>query len=275
MPTHDGSGLAGSSVFDFDGDTVSEVVYADETRLRVFRGADGTVLFDRCNTSGTLWEYPVIVDVDADDHAEIVVSANNVFIASCADGTPGPHGIQVFGEANDNWVRTRQIWNQHAYHVTNVEDDGDIPENEENNWLIDGLNNFRQQTQLTGVLAAADFEVTDLTMETDGCPATARLWARVRNTGAAGAVPGIPVAFYLGEPPGGTPIGTTATTLRLLPGESELVWVDFVLPEELQAVPFRWYVVADDDGSGDGRVNECHEDNNVGGPAETTCPGFG
>ncbi|MBI2896370.1 MAG: hypothetical protein HYY06_22625 [Deltaproteobacteria bacterium] len=275
MTTQDMSGLAGSSVFDFDGDESAEVVYADETRLRVFRGSDGVVLFDRCNTSGTLWEYPVIVDVDADDHAEIVVSANNTFIQTCADGSPGPHGIQVFGESNDNWVRTRRIWNQHAYHVTNVEDDGSIPRQEENNWEIAGLNNFRQQTQLTGILDAADLVATDLTMETDGCPATVRLWARIRNGGAAGAMPGASVAFYLGEPPDGSLIGTTETTARLLPGESELVYVDFTLPEELQAESFRWYVVADDDGSGDGRLNECHEDNNVGGPVETTCPGFG
>ena len=240
----DASGLAGSSVFDFDGDGSAEVVYADETRLRTFRGSDGEVLFDRCNTSGTLWEYPVIADVDADDHAEIVVAANNVFTGNCADGSAGPHGIQVFGERNDNWVRTRSIWNQHAYHVTNVDDDGSIPDHMEHNWEITGLNNFRQQTQVTGILDAGDLEATDLSMQGDRCPATARLWARVWNTGAAGVGAGMLVAFYRGAPgEGGALLGTTTTTHRLLPGESELVYVDWNLPPEAQIAPFTWHVV--------------------------------
>jgi len=272
----DFSGLAGSSVFDFDGDASAEVVYADETRLRVFRGSDGDVLFDRCNTSGTLWEYPVIADVDADDHAEIVVAANNQFTGNCADGSAGPHGIQVFGESHDNWVRTRAIWNQHAYHVTNVNDDGSIPREMVHNWETQGLNNFRQQTQVTGILDAGDLEATDLSMEGDSCPATARLWARVWNTGAAGVTGGMLVAFYRGVPgEGGALIGTTTTSRRLLPGESELVWVDWALPLDAQEAPFTWHVVVDDDGTGRGRLNECHEDNNVGGPVETGCPGFG
>ena len=35
------SGFTGSSVFDFEGDGASEIVYADETRLWVFDGATG------------------------------------------------------------------------------------------------------------------------------------------------------------------------------------------------------------------------------------------
>src|SRR5207245_3155482 len=70
------AGSTGSSVFDFDGDLRAEVVYADETRLRIFDGATGTVEYETCNTSFTAFEYPVIADVDADDHAEIVVASN-------------------------------------------------------------------------------------------------------------------------------------------------------------------------------------------------------
>ncbi len=272
MDIQDFSGLAGSSVFDFDGDDIAEVVYADERQLRVFAGPDGEVLYDRCNTSGTLWEYPVVADVDADEHAEIVVSTNDPW-SRCVDGSVGPHGIQVFGEAADNWVRTRKIWNQHAYHVTNVNDDGSIPATEENNWEIPGLNNFRQQAQLTGVLDAPNLEAADLSMDEDRCPNSVRLWARVRNTGAAGALPGVEVAFYLGDPVGDL-IGVARTTIRLLPGESELVSVDFPLPFELQGENFRWYVMADDDGTGDGSLHECHEDDNQGGPIETGCPGI-
>jgi hypothetical protein len=40
-------------------------------------------------------------------------------------------------------VQTRRIWNQHTYHITNVNPDGTIPSNEQNNWQVPGLNNFR------------------------------------------------------------------------------------------------------------------------------------
>ena len=62
---------------------------------------------------------------------------------------PCRHGIYVFGDANDSWVVTRPIWNQHAYHVTNVNDDGTIPAHEANSWQ--SFNSYRQNvlTQAT------------------------------------------------------------------------------------------------------------------------------
>lgn len=54
------SAQTGSSVFDFDGDGIAEVVYADETQLHVYAGPTGQELFAACNTSGTLWEFPTL-----------------------------------------------------------------------------------------------------------------------------------------------------------------------------------------------------------------------
>ncbi|EKU96918.1 hypothetical protein Lepto7375DRAFT_0844 [Leptolyngbya sp. PCC 7375] len=73
-PTRDASSAAtGSSVFDFDGDGKAEVVYNDELNLRIYDGNDGTVIYSLPNSSGTLLEYPLIVDVDADGEAEIAL----------------------------------------------------------------------------------------------------------------------------------------------------------------------------------------------------------
>ena len=55
-------------MFDFDGDGKAEVVYSDQNRLRVFEGPTGNILIERCNTTATLIEYPVIADVDNDGH---------------------------------------------------------------------------------------------------------------------------------------------------------------------------------------------------------------
>ncbi len=136
------SAFTGSSVFDFNGDGQDEVVYADELRMRIYNGATGDVLAEECNTSGTLHEYPLVADVDNDGQADIVVASNDYSSLNC-NGIK-TRGIRVFGDANNQWVRTRRIWNQHAYHVTNVEEDGTIPAMEVPNWTVPSLNNFRQ-----------------------------------------------------------------------------------------------------------------------------------
>ncbi|MCA9583287.1 MAG: VCBS repeat-containing protein, partial [Myxococcales bacterium] len=85
----DTSRSTGSSVFDFDGDGIAEAVYNDEHWLRVYNGADGEVRYCQCNTSATLWEYPVIVDVNNDNHAEIIVASNDFagVIGDCSMAT--------------------------------------------------------------------------------------------------------------------------------------------------------------------------------------------
>ena len=61
---------------------------------------------------------------------------------------------EVWEDLSNNWVRTRRIWNQHTYHVTNVTEDGQIPRHEAPNWLDPGLNNFRQNVQTDGLFDA-------------------------------------------------------------------------------------------------------------------------
>ena len=134
------SNRTGSSVFDFEDDGSAEVVYSDELRLWVFRGTDGAVLFQTSLSSCTWHEYPLVADVDGDDQAEILAVANN----NCGFGPQ--RGIYVYGDADESWVLTRQIWNQHTYHITNVNPDGTIPVEEQNNWQVMGLNNFRLNT---------------------------------------------------------------------------------------------------------------------------------
>ncbi|MDX2507707.1 MAG: FG-GAP-like repeat-containing protein [Gammaproteobacteria bacterium] len=134
------SNRTGSSVFDFEDDGVAEVVYSDETSLWVFRGTDGTVLFRTPLSSCTWHEYPLVADVDGDDRAEILAVANR----NCGYGPQ--QGVFVYGDEDDEWVLTRQIWNQHTYHITNVNPDGTIPVSENDNWLEPGLNNFRLNT---------------------------------------------------------------------------------------------------------------------------------
>ncbi len=143
VPIQDSSRITGSSVFDFNGDGSAEVVYGDEVNLRIYRGRDGAELFKLPKSSGTSTEIPVVADVDADGHADIIAVANR-----WAGNTQ--KGIYVISGNDRNWVNTRRIWNQHTYHITNVNEDGTIPRNEQPNWLTPGLNNFRLNTFVNG-----------------------------------------------------------------------------------------------------------------------------
>ncbi len=129
---------SGAAVFDFDGDRRSEVVYADQCFLRILDGLTGDVLFSVPRSSTTRWDYPVIADVDGDGHTEIVTASNdNDPTLNCsaqdelntreAVAFEATHGITVWADADKRWAGSRPIWNQHAYSITNVNDDGTIP----------------------------------------------------------------------------------------------------------------------------------------------------
>ncbi len=260
------SNRTGSSVFDFEGDGIAEVVYRDERFLRVYRGTDGTVLFETDMSSCTWHEYVLVADVDADGNAEIVAVANN----NCGFGPQ--RGVFVFGDQNDNWVATRQIWNQHTYHITNINSDGSIPAVEQNNWLIDGLNNYRlneflpDEGQSTN---APDLTSSFIRFDQSNCPASVEITARIGNGGSLFVPAGVNVSFYQGDPAaGGVLIGTTVSTLVLQPGQFEDISVTWNNPVIGVA---NIYVVADDDGTGNSAINEGDETNNSANVEETFC----
>ena len=139
-PVLDSSGIAAGTAFDFLGDGIAEAMYADETNMFIFDG-DGQVLLQTPRSSATGIEYPVVADVDDDGSAEIVV-------VSMAFGQQQSPMVQVIGDIEDRWIQARRIWNQHAYHVTNIREDGVIPEFEPPNW--ETFNTFRTNAQIEG-----------------------------------------------------------------------------------------------------------------------------
>ena len=89
----DASGLAGCSGYDVNGDGAYEVLFADENTFWLFDGSTGGVLFSQLgHASGTIFEYPIVADIDNDDSAEIVISSNNFRMNG-----QGWAGITVFG----------------------------------------------------------------------------------------------------------------------------------------------------------------------------------
>ncbi len=269
-PTQDlSSNVTGSSVFDFEGDGAAEVVYNDECYVRVYSGKDGTELFKQPSSTGTIHEYPVLVDVDGDNNTEFIVVSNdlNHTATTCpADATPR-HGVFVYGDKNDKWVRTRKVWNQHAYHITNVNGDGTLPMPEDVSWGPKGFNNYRVSAQGAGSYNAPDLRV-DLEVSTATCPASITLRARVKNNGTLGVAAGVKVAFHAGTDATAPLLGEKATTKPLLPGQSEIVTWPYV---PVGKGPFSFFVVVDG-ASGGGVIRECLEDNNSAGSGGAKCP---
>lgn len=174
----------------------------------------------------------------------------------------GVQGIRVYQDATDRWVRSRTIWNQHAYAVTHVNEDGTVPKTSawKKNWLDPTLNNFRQN--VPGDASGQD--TPDMTSGIGGfqCGSSgALLSAPVCNRGASPIGTGVKVAFYDGT----TKVCETATTKALNPGECETVSCVWAAPPT--ATPSDVTVVSDDDGS----KTECKEKNNQGTIAGVKC----
>ncbi len=125
LPTTDESGVTGITMFDFNQDGKQELVYRDETQLRIFEGATGTTLASYPLLSATSLEYPVVADIDNDGQAEILINgfedSNNI-----------KERIYCFESADAPWAPARSVWNQYGYHVTNVNDDLTIPRQQQN-----------------------------------------------------------------------------------------------------------------------------------------------
>jgi outer membrane protein assembly factor BamB len=138
----DSTGIAAGTAFDFDGDSIAEAMYADETNLYVYDGM-GQALLQVPRSSGTIVEYPVVADVDNDGSAEIIVVSNTSW-----QGQQTAPAVQVVRDVEERWIQARRIWNQHTYHVTNVREDGTIPQFEQPHW--EKLNTFRTNAQIEG-----------------------------------------------------------------------------------------------------------------------------
>ncbi len=138
----DNSGQAGGTAFDFLGAGIAQTVYADEFTSYVYDDL-GNTLMSTARRSGTVLEYPVVADIDNDGSAEILVVSNTLLV-----GGPLEFTIQAVRDIEDRWVQARRIWNQHTYHVSNVREDGTIPQFEPPSWQ--GLNTYRTNAQIEG-----------------------------------------------------------------------------------------------------------------------------
>ena len=266
VPVSDVSGLAGVSGYDVDGDQRYEVLYADEHTVYILDGLTGTTLWSMGgHSSGTLWEYPVVADVDADGSAEIVIASNDLSYG-------GWTGVTVIGHVNDGWLPSGPTWPVHDFAVTNVLSDGTVPQVPQPNWQL--FNTYRARPQID----TPRTELFDLTVAiTDvcwpGCATGDRVGivAQVSNVGPLDVDHDIVVALFalsLDSPPVETPLDVRLTP-PLASGRSSAGVVFDI--DATQVGPGGLRVRVDNDGFGQGTVVECDEDDNVATWTDIPC----
>ena len=262
MPTQDqSSGVTGSAVFDFEGDGAAEAVYADEVTVWVFDGATGTVKMAYTqHSSATCTEYPTIADVDNDGHAEIVF-VSDVY-------TKSHTGITVIGDADDSWMPGTQIWNQHAYWITNVDQVGAaIPQVPDTNWHT--YNNFRSGDMAAGsggVYADAVPEIVEI-CTTECAEGRLRAVVRVGNSGMTEMPAGVPVQLYGDYGGEQVLLAERATTSAVAPGATTAGMVFDLAPEYVETT----LTVLVNGETDSALFVECNEDNNTAESNEV-CP---
>ena len=160
------------------------------------------------------------------------------------------------------------------YYITHANDDATIPKSSEtlNNWQVDGLNNFRQNTQGTlGKLNIADLtvELADLENLCELQGGAADLSAEVCNRGTNPVQDGVVVQFLETTDPN-APVDDAVvvcqalTTKLLLPGECEIVMCNAMLMGGGNI-----FVDVDPED----KIADCHPGNNLGAGALGICPG--
>ncbi|MCK6502250.1 hypothetical protein L6R53_02410 [Myxococcota bacterium] len=264
QPVSDFSSHAtGSLIFDFESDGRPELVYADEMTLWVFDGPTGGVrLRDTRHASRTLHDYPTVADIDGDGSVEIIVPNG------------GGHydrtrvGVYALGSLTSTWQAGRQVWNQHAYSVTNIHDDLTIPSPPEPNWPLH--NSFRSgdpNPQSAGLWP-------DVVPVAELCHAECAagrlvLDVALANQGAAALRAGVPVTAWYEDDGARVYLGVSWTGQRTEAGAMSPVARFEVDAAALAGRPV--YVMADQDDHGADFAEECEESNNLLTLVDTSC----
>jgi hypothetical protein len=200
--TSDTSGATTMSMFDFDQNGEVELVYRDETHLRIIN-IDGNNIDSFACLSATHTEYPIVVDLDRDGHADILVSGG---LANTTDVR-----LLWYGSVTGEWASARKVWNQHAYNSVNINEDLSVPQYPMNPALVfpginvsnpaDDVRPFnsflQQQTTLnrngTPLWLAPDMKLLSTTYDYRSQGDSLRIFLTFTNIGNAAAQP----PFYI------------------------------------------------------------------------------
>lgn len=248
--TDDGSQRTGSTVFDFEGDGVNEVVYSDEEYLYVFDGASGDLLSRVISRSGTRFDYPLVADGNGDGQAEIIITSQG----GNGPGFSGNNYLRMYRSRNKPWVAARTVWNQHTYIATNINDDLSVPTVQQNHHLVPELNGFLVQSTIRTAdgnpfFGAPDVSAIIVGVDTSNCGSNEVVFnVKIGNAGEWKFPINAPVAFYKGNPrtSGSTLIDTTITSATV--NAQTDTTISLMMEYESGDLPAEIYIVLNDSG---------------------------
>lgn len=126
------------TAFDLLADGSAEAIYADLEQVRLIDD-QGQIVSQIPRVARSTAANPVVADADNDGAAEIVLVGSEP-IGGDDEMTARPTVLMV-QNADDGFAPTRRIWNQHAYHGTNIREDARVPAQQSPHWLQ--TNGFR------------------------------------------------------------------------------------------------------------------------------------
>ena len=247
----DESGATGASVFDFEGDGKMDVVYIDEAQMVALDGETGAVKFQsNDHASNTMFDYPVIADVDGDDNAEILVCHNGFSSA-----------FSVYGDLDNSWVSARPLWNQHAYSITNINDDLSIPTLPQPSFMTGNTWHSALSSYSSGE-GLVNLEPRDLDICLDDCASeTVFLTFRVYNSAPTDLNDSFFVTIFAVGDSGEIALEKVEVTQSIPAGwTSDTITIS--LNSALLVDAEQLHISLDDDGLGSGLLEECSEYDN-------------
>jgi len=257
----DRSGVTSPTVFDFQNDGRYEILHVDEQDFRVLDALSGQELFKTRHTARTVFEYPVVADIDGDKQAEIILTGfDDDFIAGI---TPG---IRVFKARNGAFADAGSVWGSHAFHIDDVAENSIIPLLETPSWLTH--NTYRtQRSPLPDPLGMPDFSVGDLRLIDQGPGLDPVVQVRVGNAGPVDAHEPPFISIFRGDPAAGGVLLKQVRLDTLRPARFQIV--------NLGTIPLTGsgalYAVAD----ASNKSRECRETNNQRSIAFAATNGLG
>ncbi|MEQ9425954.1 MAG: hypothetical protein RJQ09_16130, partial [Cyclobacteriaceae bacterium] len=218
------SGITGCTIFDFNGDGATEIVYRSEDQLFILDGRNGDAEVKQTVTcvSRTFHDYPIVADVDSDGSSEICIPCatdDNISFSPYSGSIDSQ--IRIYESDGEQWLPSRPVWNQHAFFNVNVNDDLTIPQQQQsmagvfsdldcegNPLSFQPLNVFLNQAPILDAQGCPnpvfpDLEMVDgsLSAETPTCPdSDFNASFQIRNTGDVELGGPLAVSFYNGDP---------------------------------------------------------------------------
>lgn len=266
------SGHTGCTLFDFNGDGKSEIVYRDERFLYIINGTDGSIYNQQACVSRTNREYPIVADVDADGSTELCVTCgyddDNAIDNFCNLSYSRYSHVRVFKSGSDPWVPARRVWNQHGYFNVNVNDDLTIPIRQQKHHLIFStgscttgpnrpLNTFLNQTPFLNQDGCPTYKSPDLayvenslTVNPPTCPSqNFTVTFQITNQGDIGLSGMVPITFYNGNPTQSGAVKLNTVNVPLNNFEVGDVEPLNNIPVSGPGGPFTLYIVLNDNGT--------------------------